>query len=131
MANERLNTIWEPRIGREATALLRQRSWLALTRLGLLAFIVVLAITVTGPLYYLVVLPVTGVYLFAYVWALMRINRRLADALSRHLGLPITPKNLPPVRRVEVFDRAVASLREGRPARDRSFFEGFIHIRTP
>jgi hypothetical protein len=131
MTNERFNAIWEPRVGTEATRLIRRRAWLVLSRLAASPVIILLAITLDSPLYYIVTFPLLGIYLIGVLLLMRRTNRRLAAALTRHLGVEITPQTLPPVRRAELFDRAVSSLREGRPGRKRSFFGGFIRIERP
>lgn len=131
MSQQRFNAIWEPRVGREATNLIRKRSWFALGQLAALAVIVVLAITLNGSLYYFVGLPVIAAYVIVYIVLLRRSNGRLAAALSHHLGVAIPPGNLPPVRSVQRFDKAVADLREGRPRRKKALLGGFIRVELP
>ena len=131
MPNERFYAQWEPRVGVEATQLIRKRSWLKVLRLAPFVSVVVLLLTVGRSLYYVVVWPLVFAFAIAYAWYQRSIDRRLADALSRHLGLAITPRNLPPVRNVESFDAVVSDIREGRPGRQKSFFGGFLRFGRP
>ena len=127
---DRFDAIWASRVGAEAAALLRKRARLALGRLALLVFITAMAVARVGA-YFAVVLPVVVVYLCADLWLLRRFNRRIAAALSAHLGIPISTWGIPPVRSAAQFDRAIEISKGTATAHERSFFGGFIKIRRP
>ena len=133
-AVRRFDATWVPRAGADAAARMRR---LAVRRaMGvpfLLVVIVAAAVTKAGAAYYAITALVAIGLCTAYVVALRRARQPLAAALSAHLGLPISPKNLPPLANPQVFDRAISNMRAGKPmnAHRRSFFGGFIRIERP
>jgi hypothetical protein len=65
------------------------------------------------PLFFIV----TALYLIVsgsvYRWAFVRLNRRLTVAVSRHLGVTVTEKNLGPLLRSgKRFEAALTKLRD-------------------
>ncbi len=94
---------------------------------------VVGVVTHGGTAYYTITMTAAVVLIVGYVVALRRAREPLAAALSQHLGLPVSAKHLPPLRSPQVFDKAVAKMRDGKPmnAHQRSFFGGFVRIERP
>ena len=129
MASENFYRIWEPRIGRDAANILKTRAWLAVLPFGFIVTTVVFALTLNDATYYIAdgAVLVTGFGVMSY--ALPRINRRLAAAMSNHLGMNVT--SLPRFRSADRFDTWLANERAGKPRRERSFLGGFIRISLP
>jgi hypothetical protein len=126
----RFDAIWVPRIGAEAARLLRKRAWLALGRLALLVFIVVMAVARVDA-YYAVVAPVAAAYLCVDFWLLRWLNRQIAAAASSHLGVEIPRGRLPSTRSAAQFDRAIEILKGTATGHETSLLRGFIKIRRP
>jgi hypothetical protein len=128
---KRFNAVWVPRMGAPAAALLYQMTLWRATGLPFLLVVALVASARNSTLYYSVVGPLTAALVISFVVASRRLRRRLAAALSDHLDLAITTKNLPPLVSPKLFDKAVSNLRNGLPGREHSFFGGFIRIRRP
>jgi hypothetical protein len=110
---------------------------LALWRAMGVPFLIVVAVAAVvthgGTSYFVITMTAAVALIVGNVVALRRAREPLAAALSQHLGLPISAKHLPPLRSPQMFDQAVANMRDGRPmnTHQRSFFGGFIRIERP
>ena len=126
-----IQATWESRLGAEATGVVRRRAWLALDGPLVLLVIIVCALTLPSASYYAVAGPVVVAILAAHIYRQARLNRALAAALTRHLGMQVTPRSLPSLRSVAHYDAWLANQRDGTPWRGRSHLGGFIRTRRP
>jgi hypothetical protein len=131
VANDRFHATWDARIGPEAADLLGKRArLLALIPVAFLAVTVSATVIGSGRFYWLVESLAVLVTLGSYLPLQARANRRLAAAMSSHLGFEVSPGTLPRVMTRTVFERLVRE-GEGAPRRERSFLGGFIRISLP
>jgi hypothetical protein len=131
VASDGFYGIWEPRIGRDATDILRSRAKLSFIPVFMLVLIVAFAVALHGPAYYAAAGAVVVLGIPSYLVRLRSANRRLASAITDHLGRPVSSKTLPRFRTAAMFDAWMAHSQAGTPQRERSFFGGFVKIRLP
>lgn len=130
MTDERFHATWDARMGPEAADLLGKRARLGLIPLAFFAVIVSAAAIGSGRFYGLVGLVAVLVTLGTYLPLQARANRRLASAMSSHLGFEVSPRALPRVMTTRVFEGLVRE-GQGAPRRQRSFLGGFIRVTLP
>jgi len=120
---------WDGRIGHDAALLLRKRArWMPVFLADFVA-IVVLAQVLNGSAYYLSA-GLVLLLLFVELWYFSaRTNRRLAAALSQHLGFKVG--GLPSFRTVSRYDDWLADRQGSVPYREKRIFGGFILLRRP
>jgi hypothetical protein len=96
-----------------------------------LAVIVIAALTLKGSYYGAVVAPVVVIASVVYVVGLIRINRKLATALTQHFGFAVKPSELPQFRSADHFDTWVTNTVAGIPPREKLLIGGLIKLRLP
>lgn len=130
VANDRVHATWDSRIGPEAADLLGNRGRLGLIPMAFLAVTVSAGAIGSGRFYWLIELLAVLVTLGTYLPLHARANRRLAAAMSSHLGFRVSPRALPRVMTTKVLE-GLASEAQGAPRRQRSFLGGFIRVSLP
>jgi hypothetical protein len=129
--SDRFDRVWEPRVGSTAAGLLRKRAWIVVGwAVAFVAAFVIISATASS-MYNEIVLPLTFVWICVSFLLLRWFNRRIAAAMSSHLGVQISTWTIPSIRNAERFDREVEVLRGVRPVKERSFLGGFVRIRRP
>jgi hypothetical protein len=78
-----------------------------------------------------ILLPVAIVLVCVVLVVLRVFNGRIAAAMSSHLGVQISARNLPSIRSPARFYRDVEVLKGTRAMTERSFLGGFIKVRKP
>jgi hypothetical protein len=127
--DETFYATWDPRIGHEAAVLLHKRArWFPVLFIDFIA-IVVLGQFFNGSAYYLWA-GLVAVVLFAEVgYMSARTNRRIAAAMSRHLGFHVG--GLPSFRTTTRYDDWLADQRGTAPYSEKKIFGNFVRLRLP
>ena len=125
--------IWDPRIGREAADILAKQRYVTLLAIPAAVALGLLTVSVRGPLLWaayslVLIVDVTPIWILSH-----RTNRRLARAMSAHLGFEVTPGSLPSMKMqyIDQFDKWVTDTRSGTPRREWKIFGGFIRFSLP
>jgi hypothetical protein len=109
---------WEPRIGRDATLALRRRGYLVIFRLALVILSLAVFVGLGRSGSDLLVVGLILVGLSIDVIGTSQNKRRLAAALTSHVGFPVASSGLPPFKSPEVFDQWLAANRAGAPPKE-------------
>jgi hypothetical protein len=130
MGRAQLHSTWDSLIGYEATEILATRAMVGLIPVALVGIMVAAASSLSGGSYYAVVGASAAVLLPTYVRLQARSNRRLAAAMSAHMGVPVSHRVLPRLLTRRVVE---GILREGQgnPRREKSFLGGRVRFTLP
>ena len=130
---ERFTAAWAPRVGPRAAEIMWRRARWRASGLPFVLVVVLVAATTSAGVYYTVIGILTAVLVGGASVNFVQTRQPLADALSEHLSLPITTKNMPPLNNAKMFDKFIANMRAGRPgnSNSRTMLGGFIRIERP